>query len=86
MNNIAISPKIFMYALQNQNVERKIVKKLDIRETSNNTNSGSTSVDELTNSNDIPEILIPNKEEDIFSHQELEQAVNNYENTVSTSI
>jgi hypothetical protein len=75
-----------MYALQNQNVERKIVKKLDIRETSNNTNSGSTSVDELTNSNDIPEILIPNKEEDIFSHQELEQAVNNYENTVSTAI
>ena len=30
MNNIAISPKIFMYALQNQNVECKIVKNLDI--------------------------------------------------------
>ena len=30
MNNIAISPKIFMYALQNQNVERKIAKKINI--------------------------------------------------------
>jgi len=29
MNNIAISPKIFMYALQNQNIECKIVKHLD---------------------------------------------------------
>jgi hypothetical protein len=32
MNNIAISPHIFMYALQNQNVERKIAKKIDIKE------------------------------------------------------
>ena len=31
MNNIAISPHIFMYALQNQNVERKIAKKIDIK-------------------------------------------------------
>ena len=30
MNNIAISPTIFMYALQNQNVERKIAKKIDL--------------------------------------------------------
>ena len=30
MNNIAISPKIFMYALQNQNVERKIAKSIDV--------------------------------------------------------
>lgn len=30
MNNIAISPNICMYALQNQNVERKIAKKIDI--------------------------------------------------------
>jgi hypothetical protein len=30
MNNIAISPHILMYALQNQNVEHKIVKKIDI--------------------------------------------------------
>jgi hypothetical protein len=31
MNNIAISPHIFMYALQNQNVERKIAKKINIK-------------------------------------------------------
>ena len=31
MNNIAISPNIFMYALQNQNVERKIAKKIDLK-------------------------------------------------------
>jgi len=30
MNNIAICPNIAMYALQNQNVERKIAKKIDI--------------------------------------------------------
>ena len=30
MNNIAISPKILMYALQNQNVERKIAKNIHI--------------------------------------------------------
>jgi hypothetical protein len=32
MNNIAISPNIFMYALQNQNVERKIAKKIDLKQ------------------------------------------------------
>ncbi len=26
MNNVAISPHVFMYALQNQNVERKLVR------------------------------------------------------------
>jgi len=31
MNNIAICPNLFMYALQNQNVERKLVKKFDIK-------------------------------------------------------
>ena len=36
MNNIAISPHIFMYALQNQNVERKTAKQIDIK----NLNSG----------------------------------------------
>jgi hypothetical protein len=29
MNNIAISPHIFMYALQNQNIERKIARHMD---------------------------------------------------------
>ena len=32
MNNIAISPNIFMYALQNQNIERKIAKKIDLKQ------------------------------------------------------
>ena len=32
MNNIAIIPNIFMYTLQNQNVQHKVVKKLDIME------------------------------------------------------
>jgi hypothetical protein len=32
MNNIAISPRIFMYALQNQNFEIKTTKKLDIKQ------------------------------------------------------
>uniref|UniRef100_A0A6C0KSF5 JmjC domain-containing protein n=1 Tax=viral metagenome TaxID=1070528 RepID=A0A6C0KSF5_9ZZZZ len=31
MNNLAICPNIFMYALQNQNIERKIAKKIDIK-------------------------------------------------------
>ena len=47
MNNLAISPHIFMYALQNQNVERKIVKKMDITKL-NNDNGGPNS-DKLTN-------------------------------------
>ena len=38
MNNIAISPHIFMYALQNQNVERKIAKKIDIKILNTNNN------------------------------------------------
>lgn len=55
MNNIAISPHIFMYALQNQNVERKIAKQIDIKklnqlsktntETSLETNLDSTSLE-----------------------------------------
>jgi hypothetical protein len=32
MNNIAISPKIAMYALQNQNIERKIAKPISLPE------------------------------------------------------
>ena len=51
MNNIAISPHIFMYALQNQNVERKIAKKIDIKELNKDgliTESVSESVSEST--------------------------------------
>jgi hypothetical protein len=54
MNNIAISPNIFMYALQNQNVERKIAKNIGIQKDNDtptqNTTSSSTSI------NDIPTV------------------------------
>jgi len=48
MNNIAISPNIFMYALQNQNVERKVAKKIDIKHL-----NSSDSTRETTNINDL---------------------------------
>ena len=54
MNNIAISPHIFMYALQNQNVERKIAKKIDIKELNKDgliTESVSESTTELIDNN-----------------------------------
>ena len=76
MNNIAITPKICMYALQNQNVERKIAKQIDIKQLQkqNKESNDSTSIDQLTNipvleninnqdfHNEIPAILIPNNE------------------------
>ena len=60
MNNVAISPSIAMYALQNQNVDRKIVKNIDINNNNNknivviNTNDKDT-----TNISDI-NIIEPN--------------------------
>jgi hypothetical protein len=39
MNNIAISPHIFMYALQNQNVERKTAKQIDIKNLNSDINA-----------------------------------------------
>lgn len=81
MNNIAISPKICMYALQNQNVDRKITKSININEIKKD---DSTLIDDLfqnqsdkemqhvleqcVNHEDIPEILVPKDEPDI-SHQ-----------------
>jgi hypothetical protein len=47
MNNIAISPQIFMYALQNQNVERKFTRSIDI--------SKSTLKDEGIKENELVE-------------------------------
>jgi hypothetical protein len=63
MNNIAIIPKIFMYALQNQNVERKIAKHIDFLEHKDTevNEKETTLIDELTNDSYIPEILIPNE-------------------------
>ena len=54
INNIAISPSIAMYALQNQNVERKIVKKIDIKNKNmNDINVINTNDKETTNISDI---------------------------------
>ena len=63
MNNIAISPQIIMYALQNQNVERKIAKQIDIGFLKNeNTLEEIDSKTEANKRNyqNIPDILIPN--------------------------
>lgn len=38
MNNIAISNHVFLYALQNQNIDRKIAKTIDISNLSSNDN------------------------------------------------
>jgi len=53
MNNIAISPNIIMYALQNQNVERKIAKKIDIKVLQKSTENNSMEEDKINNENEI---------------------------------
>jgi hypothetical protein len=48
MNNVAIIPHIFMYALQLQNVKHDIVKKVEIKEKEvEKDNKDSTNIDEL---------------------------------------
>jgi hypothetical protein len=88
MNNIAISPKIFMYALQNQNVERKIAKQIDIKhlKKNNEDNYGSTSIEQLTNIPDnqyfhreIPEILIPKDEPEPMPQMDFKETLLNNE-------
>ena len=78
INNIAISPKIFMYALQNQNIERKIANPIDIIEYSEGKKNDSSSINELQhsktniklsediqeNNREIPAILIPKDEQE----------------------
>ena len=55
MNNIAISPHIFMYALQNQNLERKIAKKIDIKELNKEVKNEETSNNEEVSNNESKE-------------------------------
>ena len=79
MNNVAISPKICMYALQNQNVERKIAKQIDVN--SLQKKNDSTLIKELTNSEEInnekenqsiiPPILIPKDEPEPLPQNDL---------------
>jgi hypothetical protein len=53
MNNLAISPHIFMYALQQQNVKREVVKKYPIEELSAKNIENNN---QLENQSDIQEI------------------------------
>ena len=74
MNNMAISPHICMYALQNQNVERKIAKPIDISELQKKTDH--TPIDQLTNfpinnTDEIPAILIPKEEPEPLPQNDL---------------
>ena len=87
MNNIAISPNVFMYALQNQNVERKTVRQIDIKslqknDSYNNNKNDTTDINELTNSEtiinesintEIPEILIPQTEPEPMPQSDLDK-------------
>jgi hypothetical protein len=87
MNNVAISPNIFMYALQNQNVERKTVRQIDIKslQKTNHYNNDTTDINELTNSDEtvndevidnnieIPDILIPQSEPEPMPQTELDK-------------
>lgn len=70
MNNVAISPNIFMYALQNQNVERKIAKQIDMRQLNEELNTT-----EIINvGEEIPEILKPIEESDPLPQLDLSVA------------
>ena len=88
MNNIAISPNVFMYALQNQNVERKTVRQIDIKSLqktdayNNNNNNDTTDINELTNTEEtinnepidnIPDILIPQTEPEPMPQTDLDK-------------
>jgi hypothetical protein len=80
MNNVAISPKIFMYALQNQNVERKIAKHIEIpteesKEKENIAIANTTLIDELTIEQDIPEILIPHDKPEMIPQMNVSEIV-----------
>ena len=79
MNNVAISPKIFMYTLQNQNVERKIARPIKTAFTKEENQNDSTLIDELTNNQEIPEILIPKDEPEPLPRIDLfrENIINN---------
>ena len=87
MNNVAISPNIFMYALQNQNVERNTVRQIDIKtlQKTNHYNNDTTDLNELTNHDEtindesinnnieIPDILIPQSEPEPMPQTELDK-------------
>jgi hypothetical protein len=64
MNNIAISPHIFMYALQNQNVERKTAKQIDIKSLRlNQGKEETTSISELNTRENVETEIAANTRE-----------------------
>ena len=70
MNNIAISPHIFMYALQNQNVERKTAKQIDIKTLQQKEvveNNETTNISELNTSSHGEEIITSEIEENVVT-------------------
>ena len=74
MNNIAISPHIFMYALQNQNVERKIAKKIDIKELNKEVNKEvNNEIENEISSEEKNEIRNETKDNDIQENNEIKE-------------
>jgi hypothetical protein len=92
MNNIAIAPHIFMYALQNQNVQRKIVKKLDISEINKTTDKSKDLSDELTNNqfnnqiNEMPNTIMPNEMSTSISTSIVEDNIQTNLNNISSDL
>ena len=70
-----------MYALQNQNVERKTVRQIDIKSLQKNDtyNNDTTDINELTNTEEtinnepIPDILIPQTEPEPMPQTDLDK-------------
>jgi hypothetical protein len=72
MNNIAISPKIMLYTLQNQNVERKIAKHIDTTENRNQVSNGNQKATEAkreTEAEAIGETVINNENLDVVNYE-----------------
>ena len=78
MNNIAISPNIAMYALQNQNVEHKIAKKIDMSYLNTNKNNSSNTI---TYDENINTIIYNNN----ISNEKIEQFESNTVETTDIS-
>jgi len=72
MNNLAIAPQIALYALQNQNVERKFAKQIDIKNLSLDKNK-----DNENENNRVNDFL--NTNNDFVENDELTNNLNNFE-------
>ncbi len=75
MNNIAISPHIFMYALQNQNVERKTAKQIDIKSLNQSQNQNQNEIE--TDVKTQNEIIVTNNNNNNNNNTTDISAINN---------